>query len=257
MGVLFVNDARPGYYAVIPASVRYDDQIPANAKLLYGEISALIGANGFCFASNAYFMQIYGFSDPTVTRLIKKLEDAGYIRRELERDASGQVVRRKIYLSVSMPEIHPPIIFDTTSHQNCGEGPLKNDGYTNTSNTVYIKENKKEKSKFDPIACFASWVEDTFPETTGSGITLGKEDLNQAFARFLEHRHALKKPVKTQATVTALTNKLTKYAGGSIRTMIDLLDTATASGWQSIYPPKDGITRAAPKEQKREAEEWL
>ena len=126
---------RPGYYAIIPADVRYDDRLPANAKLLYGEISALIGAEGFCYATNSYFMKIYGFSDPTISRLISVLEKYGYIKRELERDKSGQVVRRKLYLSVSAPEIQPPINFDTTSPQKKGEGGIKNDGYTNLSIT--------------------------------------------------------------------------------------------------------------------------
>lgn len=133
-----MDEARPGYYAVIPADVRYDDRIPANAKLLYGEISALIGADGFCFATNAYFMKIYGFSDPTITRLISLLVEHGYIKRELERDQSGQVVRRKLFLSVSVADVQPPIIFDTTPHQNQGEGTLKNDGDTNSSNTSNI-----------------------------------------------------------------------------------------------------------------------
>ena len=135
---------RPGYYAVIPADVRYDDRLAANAKLLYGEISALIGAEGFCYATNSYFIKIYGFSDPTISRLIASLEKHGYIKRELERDKSGQVVRRKLYLSVSAPEIQPPINFDTTSHQNCGEGGIKNDGYTNLSNTDIIPPNPPE-----------------------------------------------------------------------------------------------------------------
>ena len=99
---------RPGYYAIIPADVRYDDRIPANAKLLYGEISALIGAAGFCYASNQYFANVYGMSCDSITRLISKLEEAGYIKRELEKDKSGQVVRRKIFLSVSVPQIQPP-----------------------------------------------------------------------------------------------------------------------------------------------------
>lgn len=102
-----MDERSPGYYAVIPASVRYDDAIPANAKLLYGEISALVGAQGYCHASNQYFAKLYGMAEDTITRLISKLEGAGYIVRELERDAEGQIVRRKLYLNVSTPGEHP------------------------------------------------------------------------------------------------------------------------------------------------------
>lgn len=128
-----MDEIRPGYYAVIPADVRYDDQIPPNAKLLYGEISALIGKDGFCYASNAYFMKLFGFSDPTISRLITQLEKAGYIQREIEKDDSGQVKRRKIYLSVSVPELQPPIKNDTTLPSKLIGGGIKNDGETNIS----------------------------------------------------------------------------------------------------------------------------
>ena len=77
-----MDDIRPGYYAIIPADVRYDDSIPPNAKLLYGEISALIGKDGYCYASNKYFSDVYGFAPETIARLVSRLEEAGYIRRE-------------------------------------------------------------------------------------------------------------------------------------------------------------------------------
>jgi hypothetical protein len=141
-----MDKERPGYYAIIPADVRYDDRIPANAKLLYGEISALIGRDGFCFASNQYFADIYGCTPVTVARLISSLEDAGHIKRAIERDSAGQVVCRKIWLSVSIPGEHPLNNFDNTPLQNCGEGLNKNDKYINTSITdIDIKEKDKKE----------------------------------------------------------------------------------------------------------------
>ena len=88
----------PGYWAVIPATVRYDDRIPANAKLLYGEITALCDRKGFCWAKNEYFAALFGWSADTVTRLIRKLRDAGYLDVEMVPTASGS--ERRIYAGV-------------------------------------------------------------------------------------------------------------------------------------------------------------
>lgn len=85
----------PGYWAVIPATVRYDDRIPANAKLLYGEITALCDRKGFCWAKNEYFAALFGWSADTVTRLIRKLRDAGYLDVEMVPTATGS--ERRIY----------------------------------------------------------------------------------------------------------------------------------------------------------------
>ena len=46
-GWLFLSgERRPGYWAVLPATVRYDKTLRPNAKLLYAEITALADANG-------------------------------------------------------------------------------------------------------------------------------------------------------------------------------------------------------------------
>lgn len=64
----------PGYYAIIPATVRYSDLIP-NAKLLYGEITALCNKEGYCYASNSYFADLYGVDIKQVSRWIGNLSD--------------------------------------------------------------------------------------------------------------------------------------------------------------------------------------
>lgn len=248
---------RPGYYAIIPADVRYDDRIPANAKLLYGEISALIGAEGFCYASNSYFMRIYGFSDPTITRLITQLEKAGYIKREMEKDKSGQVVRRKLYLSASVPEIQPPINFDTTSHQNKGEGTIKNDGDTNTSITV-LKENKKEKAKQEkPEPLTDEQLRDAI--VTGIGKiaqpSWSRDEKNEIFrlamalydpGRVVKKAH----PVRSQLSVDGTFRKLSQ--GGSPQVMINMLSDAIIGGWQGVQVPKQQqISQKQPAEERR------
>lgn len=252
------EENRPGYYAIIPANVRYDDSIPANAKLLYGEISALIGSEGFCFASNQYFAEIYGVTPVTVARLVSKLEEAGYIKRELEKDVSGQVTRRKLYLSVSMPEIQPLNNFDNTPQQNCGEGINKNDKDTNTSITVSI-EGKGKRGKSVPLtdvqlqALFVQWIRGMAPDDWTSQA---KNELYLALCGFYAPRENKKQePAHTQAGFTALGNKLVRHGGDSPTAMIEMLEQATISGWKSVYPPKGGSTPKPPAE--RRDEEWL
>jgi len=90
--------AKPSYWAVLPAAVRYDPEIPASAKLLYAEISSLTDERGYCWASNAYFERLYDLSERTIVRLIRALEKAGYIRIL---DAGGGSARRKIAAGIN------------------------------------------------------------------------------------------------------------------------------------------------------------
>ena len=46
---------KPNFYAILPAFVRYDTELSANAKLLYSEITSLCNEKGFCWATNSYF----------------------------------------------------------------------------------------------------------------------------------------------------------------------------------------------------------
>lgn len=250
--------SRPAYYAVIPADVRYDDQLPANAKLLYGEISALIGADGFCFAGNQYFADIYRCTPESIARLITKLEKAGYIHRELDRDKSGQIVRRKIYLKVSAPDTQPLNNIVTTSQQNCGEGIDKNVKDTNTSITNIEKENKKKKGRKLPQLTeeeihtrLTQWIVSIAGENWTANT---KNGLYLALVGFYEPRGTKSEPGRTQAALTTLTNRLIRYSNGDPAVMIDMLERATTAGWRSVYPI-GGDRQTQPEPRKDEV--WL
>ena len=86
---------KPNYYAIIPADVRYSNLKP-NAKLLYGEITALSGKLGYCYATNNYFADLYGVSKNTVSRWISDLNKLGFINIEVERNEKKQVIKRRI-----------------------------------------------------------------------------------------------------------------------------------------------------------------
>ena len=92
------GNEQPGFWALIPASVRYDKELPPNAKLLYGEVTALSDKLGYCYAQNSYFSDLFGLSERSVTRLLSTLVDRGYLRVDVVRDtATQEVLERRIY----------------------------------------------------------------------------------------------------------------------------------------------------------------
>ena len=127
---------KPAYWAVLPAGVRYDETLPASAKLLYAEISSLTNQEGYCYASNAYFMALYGISDATVLRLLRVLEQRGYIRRE---DAVGGKTQRRIYAGINpaaAAPADPPSKMKGPPVKNDGGPPSKMKGGTIKSNNI-------------------------------------------------------------------------------------------------------------------------
>ena len=77
---------KKNYYAVIPASVRYDENLKPNAKLMYGEITALCNEKGFCWATNIYFAELYKVNRATVSVWINQLEKNNHIKIKTIKD---------------------------------------------------------------------------------------------------------------------------------------------------------------------------
>ena len=100
MRVLEQQSINKSYYAIIPANVRYDNDLTPNAKLLYGEITALCNEKGYCWASNDYFAELYKTSTRTISRWIKQLISKGYIISNLIYiKGTKEVEQRHLYIS--------------------------------------------------------------------------------------------------------------------------------------------------------------
>ena len=93
------EESKNNYYAIIPATVRYNKDLKPNEKLLYGEITALANSKGFCFASNRYFAELYKVTIHTVSQWISHLEKLGYVNIELIKDDKKEIKERRIYIS--------------------------------------------------------------------------------------------------------------------------------------------------------------
>ncbi len=146
-------ECKPGYWAVLPADVRYDDKLRPNAKLIYAEITALQGKDGYCFASNDTLGKWYGIARRTVTDLIAQLCAAGYLEMEIIRDpATNAITERRIWPTIRPANGRDPVAEngDTPIAKN-GDTPIaKNGAETNTSNLPVIPPKVPPKGRRAP-----------------------------------------------------------------------------------------------------------
>lgn len=145
---------KPSYPDIcfIPAEIFTDKRLPANAKLLYGNIASLCNKTGVCWASNKFFANMYGVSERVVSGWIKKLAEYDYIKHSVDfKEESKQVDRR--YLELSEPWKKSSIggrkNFQEGIEDNFQGGIEKNFQGNNTrkNNTSYINNGQRQKSK--------------------------------------------------------------------------------------------------------------
>ncbi|EPH86962.1 hypothetical protein D922_04470 [Enterococcus faecalis 06-MB-DW-09] len=122
------------YFAIIPANVRYDKNLAANAKLLYGEITALANEKGYCWAGDRYFAELYDVSKTTIQNWLKSLVENGYITKEvIYREGTKEILSRYIRI-VAYP-----------TQDNLGTPTQENLRDNNTSFNKTINNTNKEE----------------------------------------------------------------------------------------------------------------
>lgn len=239
-------------YSVIPARVRDDRNLRPNAKLLYGELSALAQAEGYCWASNAYLAELFDLSPKTVESLLRQLRDRRHIQIEVERDPdTNEVLRRKIWIcGPPGSSVPPPLKNEGRSPQNRGDPPLKNEGENNIN--IILKNNKPPKapqggrrsSKYD-------LAEDAKPLLRA--YCGEDQELARALADLIDVRRE-KKAVNSKRGIKALLGRLDDLSRGDRQCKLLLLQEATANSWKSVFPLK-GVSGPAPRAPDRIQEE--
>jgi hypothetical protein len=136
-----MEEQQKAYYAIIPANVRYDKDLAPNAKLLYGEITALCNEKGYCWASNQYFADLYHSSISAVQKWVSALVKKGYINLEfVYKEGTKQILQRKLYIT-------PGVNIYTTSHKNLYDPGVKK--YMTPGVNICVENNKDINNTFN------------------------------------------------------------------------------------------------------------
>lgn len=134
-------EVRRSYWAQLPSEVRYSEELSSTAKLLYAELSALIGEDGYCWATNTYFAGVLGVSERTISRMISQMETAGFIRCEMAATENGS--ERRIYAGAFFPSkrgIDKNVYTPPGGLDKIVEGGLDKNVHPNSSR-LYIHDN--------------------------------------------------------------------------------------------------------------------
>lgn len=221
-----MEEQQRSYYAIIPANVRYDKDLAPNAKLLYGEITALCNEKGYCWASNQYFAELYGVSVLSVKRWVNSLVTKGYVYRTLTYKPNSKEIDKRIL------SIDSGIKIDTTSVQKCYDPSIKNDtsssikndtdnntSINNTFNNTDIYKGKKKQKSETVNSVIAEYTEN--------------KDLQDALHDFVDMRTKARKPLTARAMKLSL-NELDKLAVDDV-TKIAIVNQSIVHSWLTFY----------------------
>lgn len=154
------------YYAILPAHVRYDKRLSANAKLLYAEITSLCNERGYCWATNAYFAEQYDVHKNTVSAWISQLADLGYLTvRHVEKEG-GSFERQ-----LSLPEAPETPLHDSI------DPPTSQDVPPSMKSCTPLNENREHNNKANTKENISSSSSAPGAPPTGKSVGMTIDDL--------------------------------------------------------------------------------
>lgn len=237
-------EIKKSYYAIIPASVRYDKTLPPAAKLLYGEITALCNQRGLCWAENTYFANLYEVNVRTIQNWINALLNGGYIYRNIQYAEDGKTVIRRCLSIVSSEH--------TTSCNYYHEGYAENNmGVMKKSAPIIIQPNTTMNIKGDKPPTPMKSKAVIFNTMVGK-LAL-PDSVKDALHKWLEYKKYAYQEMGFKTLLTIVQKKVEEHGAEAI---VELVDECIANGWKGlIWDKLLKRTAAAPLKRQRNYDE--
>jgi hypothetical protein len=189
----------------IPREVLLDQELPANAKIIFAIIQSLDNDKG-CFASNQYIGEMLGLSESSVRSSITELERKQYVTRVVGPDNSRTI---RTCTTASLVRADTRQISSTPPPENKRPPRQKTGGYSNSNRNSDIK-----------------WI--SLPPLPHG------EELASAWKDWQAYREERKNPL-TPKTITAQIQFLTTLSEPDAITSIR---NSIQNGWSGLFAPR-------------------
>ena len=211
---------KPNFYAILPADVRYDKRLKPMEKILYSEITSLTNKEGYCYAQNSYFAELYEVHKNTISTWVTHLVEVGYLRLEINYyEGTKNIKERRLYISTPINKnIDTPINENVDTYQSKNLDPI-NENIDTPINENVEDNSKYINNKFNNIYIFQD------------------EKVRKKFEYFLEQRRIAQKGL-SQIQIDIFAQKLYEHSNGNIKKAIDILDYSIMGNYPQLYPQR-------------------
>ena len=211
---------KPNFYAILPADVRYDKRLKPMEKILYSEITSLTNKEGYCYAQNSYFAELYEVHKNTISTWVTHLVEVGYLRLEINYyEGTKNIKERRLYISTPINKNT-----DTPINENVDTYQSKNLDPINENIDTPINENVEDNSKY---------INNKFNNI----YIFQDEKVREKFEYFLEQRRIAQKGL-SQIQIDIFAQKLHEHSNGNIKKAIDILDYSIMGNYPQLYPQR-------------------
>ena len=241
----------PNFYAIIPADIRYSKELSMFQKLLYAEITALTQKDWFCWASNAYFADLYEMWETWISKQISDLAKKWFIQVFIDKEKWNQRKifiweTRKVSWKTSIAQKNNTIVEKDNSScikvqdPYCTKVQENNININNKNNKE--KNIKKEKSFFNFFEELK--ILKNYKFNFKNFIDKNWEIIfsNEKFCEELKYFYEMRKDIKAPMTARAIELLCMKAKNYDLDIFIKMIQQSTENSWKWIFDLKNNFS---------------